>query len=214
LLAFIDSDDLWDKHKLHKQVEALKDYPDAGFSLTGGYNFIKYNEPVEFFYKQRDGSRYGDVFLAFFRSEVAATIPTLVFKKECLQALGEFDESMPLADMDFIFRLAKRYSAIILFEPLFYRRIHDSNYSSIHWIKRQKQGLDMLRAYRSSLPPDVIRDCFYRTYINFGEQWLLHQRPGKAMAQFFHAWSIKPFRIVPIKKIGKTFLHLINIRSE
>ncbi len=35
LIAFIDHDDLWAAEKLEKQVRLLKDYPEAGFCLTG-----------------------------------------------------------------------------------------------------------------------------------------------------------------------------------
>src|SRR6187549_1636408 len=38
-IAFNDSDDLWHKTKLEKQVAALQEHPEAGFCLTGGYNF-------------------------------------------------------------------------------------------------------------------------------------------------------------------------------
>ena len=38
-IAFIDSDDLWEPTKIEKQLKALQEYPDAGFCLTGGYNF-------------------------------------------------------------------------------------------------------------------------------------------------------------------------------
>lgn len=55
LIAFIDSDDLWAREKLEKQVTALQQYHNAGFSLTGGYNFRDPGEPLEYFYKKKRG---------------------------------------------------------------------------------------------------------------------------------------------------------------
>src|SRR4030095_2355410 len=71
LIAFNDSDDLWDKTKLEKQVDALRQYPEAGFCLTNGYNFKKLNEPIDFFYKQKEGIRFDNIFNSIFQSQVA-----------------------------------------------------------------------------------------------------------------------------------------------
>src|SRR6476620_3957259 len=104
LIAFIDSDDLWAETKLEKQVSALQEYPEAWFSLTGGFNFRTINQPVDFFYKQREGLRYGDIFTSIFKSEISTTTPSLILRKECLEITGSFDETKPFSDIDFILK--------------------------------------------------------------------------------------------------------------
>src|SRR6476646_3258745 len=126
LIAFIDSDDLWAETKLEKQVAALQEYPEAAFSLTGGFNFRTINQPVDFFYKQREGLRYGDIFTSIFKSEISTTTPSLILRKECLEITGSFDETKPFSDIDFILKLASRFKAVIIYEPLLYRRLHDT----------------------------------------------------------------------------------------
>ena len=207
LIAFIDSDDLWAPTKLEKQVNALQQYPEAGFSLTGGYNFRNINEPLEYFYQQREGVKYGDVFIACFKSEIAATTPTLILKKECVAVTGGFKDTKPLSDVDFILSLARNFNAIILYEPLFYRRLHDMNYSSLNWEKRHYQGLEMIRSYKGSLPSELISDSLFKSHVNFGEHYLQHKESSKAVRQFFNAWKNRPFSIIPLKKITKAVLY-------
>ena len=210
LVAFIDSDDLWAQTKLEKQVIALQQYPEAGFSLTGGYNFRELKEPLEYFYKQREGVRYGNMVIPFFKSEVAATLPTLIIRKKCLQITGGFDETNPLSDVGFILNLASHFMAIILYEPLFYRRLHDANYSGLNWVKRHYQGLEMIRSYKSSLPAEVFRDAMFRSSINFGEKCLKYKKRRKALSSFFSAWKQKPFNIIPYKKTAKAVIYFLK----
>ena len=206
LIAFMDSDDLWAPTKLEKQLAALQQYPDAGFSLTGGYNFRNINEPTEYFYKQREGIKYGNIFISFFKSEVAATIPTLILRRQCLQITGGFKDSKVHCDLDFILNLASHFNAVILYEPLFYRRLHDTNDSSLNWIERQQEGLEMIKSYKNSLPPEVVATSFFKLYINSGEKYLRYNKKIKAVGQFLRAWKYKPLSIVPLKKMVKAIL--------
>lgn len=206
LIAFIDSDDLWDKTKLAKQITALQDHPEAGFSLTGGYNFRVAGKPTEYFYKHRQGTRYDNIFIAFFNSEVAAIMPSLVLHRKCLETAGMFDVSKPFADVEFVLGLAKNFKAVILYEPLVHRRIHDANDSDSNWVKRHYEGIEMFLSYREYVPRAILSRAIFRSYINFGEKCLRHEMRRKAFDSFIIAWKQRPFHILPYKKMAKTIL--------
>lgn len=206
LIAFMDSDDVWAATKLEKQVAALQQYPNAGFSLTGGYNFKNPGEPIDYFYKQNERIIFGDVFISFFQSELSATIPSLMLRKECIEITGTFNETKSFADVEFILSLARHFKAVILFEPLLYRRLHDGNDSNANWEKGYEEGIALIRKYRNMLPPKISRDAFFRLYMNFGEDCLLHKERRKAVTNFFNGWKNKPLSIIPLKKIGKAIL--------
>jgi glycosyltransferase involved in cell wall biosynthesis len=212
LIAFIDSDDLWAPSKLEKQVMALQQYPDAGFSLTGGYNFRQPGEPLAYFYRQRQGARYDNVFYSLFRSEVAALTPTLMCRKQCLGYTGLFNENKAFADGDFIVNLARHFKAVILYEPLFYRRLHEGNDSDAHWIKRCDEGIDRIVNYRKEklLPGSIAREALFKLHINFGENYIRYREYGKAVKKFFRAWQTKPYSIVPWKKTAKAILYALR----
>lgn len=210
LIGFIDSDDLWASTKLEKQVAALQEYPDAGFSLTNGYNFRVLREPIEFFYIQKEGLKHANVFLSFFRSEVAGIMPSLVVRKECLRDAGLFKETGDFSDVDFLISLAYHYKAVILYEPLVFRRLHDSNHSTANWERNYEKGIDMIRTYREKLPPALARHAYFKLYIDYGVKSTRYRKWGKAINKFFKAWTYKPFSIVPLKKSVKTIFYSLK----
>ena len=212
LIAFIDSDDLWVSTKLEKQVAALEQYPAAGFCLTGGYNFINKNEPVEYLYKQRDGLRFDNFFLSIFRSEVSGHIPALLFRKSCVHVSGYFDETKLFSDPDFILSLACHYKGVVLYEPLYSRRLHEHRDSDEHWEKGYCDWVVVIQSYRrkKQIPVSIAREALFKLYINFGETCLQKKQNGKAISNFLKAWTNKPFSIIPVKKTGKAVLSYLK----
>jgi len=208
LIAFIDSDDLWAPEKLEKQAKALQEHPDAGFSITGGYNFKKVNEPLEYFYKKREGIKYGDIFVSFFRSEASVFPQTLMFRRNCLPVILRSVETSPHSDVEFLLDLAANFKSVILYEPLLYRRLHDAGYSIMNWESGYREGIHVINTYKNNrkLPSKIARDARFRLYIHSGEKYLFFKKKTKAIGCFLKAWKNKPISIVPVKKIGKTIL--------
>jgi glycosyltransferase involved in cell wall biosynthesis len=210
LIAFIDHDDLWAPEKIEKQVAALQQYGEAGFSLTGGYNFRKKGEPPEYFYKQRDGVKVDNVFNSFFRSELPGFTQALMMRKKCIDVAGPFNESKSFADVDFILKLAYHFKAVILYEPLLFRRIHDTNYIHSNWEKGHYERIEIIQSYKNKLDRKTFRDALFRSHINFGEKYILRKQSKKAIQHFFRAWGHKIFSMIPLKKMMKTIVYFFR----
>jgi glycosyltransferase involved in cell wall biosynthesis len=212
LIAFVDSDDLWAAEKIEKQVLALQQFPDAGFCLTNGYNFRTLNEPEEYFYKKQEGVLHGNIFLSFFKSEICGFIQVLMFRKNCMQLTGPFKEGKPFSDSDFLVSLGFHFNAVILYEPLSYRRLHNTNYGNPIWINSYHEGIQIINDYRNDIPAKIHQTALFNLFINFGESCLQRKMSGKAMLQFFKAWKHRPLSIVPLKKTGKAILHSFGMK--
>lgn len=209
LIAFIDHDDLWLPTKLEKQVFALQKYTQAGFCLCNGYNFKVQNEPINYFYRQKEGIKFDNIFFSFFQSEISPWTQTLLVRKECILETGGFNESTFFADPEFIVNLSLHYKTVLLYEPLVSHRLHNESYSVANWIQCHEQGLSIIRRYKKArqLPVAIARNALFRSHINFGEKYLLHKKAGKAIQQFFYAWKNKTNSLAPVKKMVKAILY-------
>ena len=206
LVAFIDSDDLWNASKLEKQMAALNKFSTAGFCVTNGYNFIEPGLALDHFYKEKNGYRFGQLFIPFFQSELSGFTQALLVRKKSLEKIGGFKEEKSFSDVDCIISLAYYYPGVILYEPLVYRRLHDSNHSDWSSDKNFNEGIVLIQQNENRLPAEVYNNALFRLHINRGEKLMRQGVRLKAVKNFVKAWSYSPFSIIPLRKVAKAFL--------
>jgi glycosyltransferase involved in cell wall biosynthesis len=133
LIAFLDQDDVWLPDKLGRQVAALADHPAA--MLVHGYQAYIDATGARIPYAadwvaDLEGACFRDLFL---RNRIG--ILTAVVRRECFDAVGPFNESIPGADdYELWLRIARQFPiAFVGGLPLACYRVHDANVSHDHF---------------------------------------------------------------------------------
>ena len=128
-VAFLDSDDLWLPHTLNRLTQSARADPAAGlyFGLAEAFEGAKSRhttiDPAR--------PRSGHVFEQLLRSNFVA-IPTVMVRRDVLQALGGFDEGpayRAAEDYHLWLRIAYRHAFHFIPEVLARYRLHGSNLS-------------------------------------------------------------------------------------
>jgi len=126
-IAFLDSDDLWLKDKLEKQVALLEKDPMAGLVYGEALMFTGNNGEI----KIRD--RIGFTLEPSFRSLLFGDyIPnsTVIIRRCCTDKVGLLNESRDLIgveDYEYWMRVAKHFTMVGVPQPLAYYRIREGN---------------------------------------------------------------------------------------
>jgi len=116
-IAFADSDDIWLKEKLEKQVDVLLNAPDDLGLVYSSVWKIKSKRKIIFPDKSLGMKRSGDIHKNLLFGNFI-TIHVLL-RRQCLQKVGFFDEQLSrLQDWDLWLRLSKRYKIFYINQPL------------------------------------------------------------------------------------------------
>jgi glycosyltransferase involved in cell wall biosynthesis len=137
-LAFLDSDDVWLRHKLEAQTAAMRLNPRRRWS----YTFNSRIDELGNLLSDEGVSPFrlldGDVTEALLTLDAALATPTIMAERSLVLEVGGFDADQLFAeDYDLWLRLSLRSHVTVLPEPLASVRVHTDNYSQ-----------DRLGAYR------------------------------------------------------------------
>ena len=194
LLAFLDSDDVFEPGKLARQLELLAARPDAGLAYTGHAFFgdvVPPPRPEGPEDRLADG--YGKLFLRpyFLTSSVVA-------RREVIEAAGAFDERLPLVE-DYDLYLRAAAAAAIVGDPAALVRVrrHSSNLTSGDRLRlailRKRVVRRNLERFGSGVPPPLERWRLANLEYTIGALLLERAERKRSRLYFARARRSRPF---------------------
>ncbi|MCW7466223.1 glycosyltransferase [Leptospira levettii] len=165
-IAFLDTDDLWHKEKLEKQVKILMkgEYP----FVFSNYNLIDKNS--NFLKKAiRFGKKSGMITRELIRGYYIGIL-TVVFDRSLLDKVGEkFNLNFNhVGDLDFFLRLSEGNAFYYSTETLAQYRVHGNNLSTLKSLELLKE-LKVLARQMSDRP-------FYKNHIDYLNDFVLYRK--------------------------------------
>lgn len=130
-IAFLDSDDIWEKDKIAAQLNLLVKYPEYAVVHTDSSTINQNGVIIDATVNPDRQSHNGMVFDEFFKKNMAVILfSTVVIRRDCFDKVGLFDEHSPVATDHFFFlKLAFYYQIAFINEPLVRYRLTDGSLS-------------------------------------------------------------------------------------
>lgn len=134
-IAFLDADDLWQPEKLERQLEAMREYPEAGFCCCNfGINDPVTGAPATHF-DQFSGDRQltldtplADPLAALLKANFVGTCSNVMVRRDVLERTGLFDPRYrQTEDYDLWLRCAAETGFLLLSDVLLDKTRHETN---------------------------------------------------------------------------------------
>ena len=161
-VCFLDTDDIWEKNKLEKQVNFLDDNPNYSMVYSNYYilNFKK-QKNLRFESVLPHGKITKDLLKLYTIGILTTCIKSKIFKEFNFE-----DHYNIIGDFDFFIKLSKLYEIGCIQEPLAAYRVHSNNYSK----KNLKIYINELKEWlkkNSSIQKEMNLSLFYLRYYLF-----------------------------------------------
>jgi glycosyltransferase involved in cell wall biosynthesis len=191
-VAFLDDDDEWLPEKLKKQVEFMESAPSGiGCVYTGFYIVDSYTKRV---IGKRLPSKRGDLYNDLLVKNEVGTPSTVLLRRECINRVGVFDESISYGvDHDLWIRISRYFKFDFIEEALVRYHIHEKRLSNDPYIV-SKGFDDMLSKYGIGLL-DLDRDYYGSRYLAMGVLFCLMGDVKRGRRCLLRALILNPYNL-------------------
>lgn len=150
LIAFLDSDDLWQPHFLQQAIDSLAGADSAGFAYTD-YCIAGAQGQISAPCLKAAEKINGRLFPAILEEDFIC-MGSLLFRRECLEQAGPFDPRVtPAEDWDMWLRITPFYDACYVDRPLLTIRFHGGNMSQQPGVIH-RANLRIMRKFQQNFP--------------------------------------------------------------
>jgi len=212
MIAFLDSDDLWSPHFLETQVRILNNHREVGLTCTGFT--VGKKTPRHFF--ERQEVILGDLYPKLYKQSFIRT-PAVVVRKECLAAVGGFNEAYRWSeDHDLWLRIARKYPLAYVNRSLVTIGRHGDNVSrdlARPLDAHLEVALEVLeRNYEASRVTEAIfRARLSKRYLQFSRLYLKRGDKHRAWSCLSKAVSMNPYAWRPYRYLVKSLFHAFRL---
>jgi glycosyltransferase involved in cell wall biosynthesis len=208
-IAYVDSDDVWQKNKLELQLTALEVNSHIGFSFTD-IEIFRGKETIKKNIYPQVGIFSGSVFESMLWNKLIICHTTLVIRKSCMEQLGPMDESMHSGDHDYAMFLSCLFDAYVVYQPLVRVRKHDQNSTgsvslSLKLMHEHHRTLSKL-FHQKLISQDQHNKFYLITSYAFGMQMLQAKSNSNARHFFLQVLKTQPLNIKAFLRWMQTYL--------
>lgn len=192
-IASLDSDDLWTRNKLKKQVEALQRYSNASFIFNNVELFgeTEFNSPPDY-----DDFFIGNVLLPVLSEARFIGYPSaLLFRKEILKKIGLMSELLIYgSESRHFLTMCQNFDGIFINDRLVKIRKHNSNTSARFSADVYADSIATLKLIYSqgSIEKSFYHETLSRYFYKMGVLQLHSNEPKSAIKSFSHYIKITP----------------------
>ena len=224
VVAFLDSDDVWDSNKIERQIRVLQQFPQALAVYCDHRNIDSAGVVIGYSGATSHVRCSGQILLPMIRGNFIVSPSTVMVRTDTFRAVGGLDEAHPFLgskDYGLWLRLAARGPIIYQCETLASYRRHGSSISARIGLNRIPSVLYALRGLEPFIKehPDnrvkvEYRGRLYRQILDAGWYFTSRGEIEQALRHYFCAIRMKPCALRTWTKLFSTPLRMVIRRRR
>ncbi len=217
LIAFLDSDDLWNDNKTSLQVQQFQDHPALGM-VASNFKYVDADKHPVSDPAKPYGYRVKDFIGDILDIEFPMATSTMMVRRAVFDQVGMFNEQLRLSeDLDLWIRIGLAYPVAYLDQVLVSIRLHEAHL--MRSTPRHQVWLDsvhVLESHRGAIAQRVpaLDSKLARFYSRAGNLALLAGHKPAAVRSCFAAWRRQPWSTRSYKDLLRCLLPTSYLRRR